>query len=60
MIHEHRHLLDWAVWLCAGVALISLSQLAFVLTCIATLLSIVLGCVRLHDRVKYGPARGRE
>lgn len=60
MTSGHRHLLDWLTWLFAGVALVSLSQLAFALTCIATGLSIILGCVRIHDRIRYGPLRERE
>jgi phage terminase Nu1 subunit (DNA packaging protein) len=52
------HLHDWAergAYLFAGVAVVSLSQTAFVLTIIATLISIALGGIKLHDRLRYGP-----
>lgn len=55
MIHEHRHLLDWAAMGLAGIAAISLSQAALTLTIIATCLSIILGLIRVHDRLRYGP-----
>jgi len=57
MIHEHRHLLDWAVWVSAGVAAVSLTQAALLVTFIAGCLSIILGAFRLHDRLRYGPKR---
>lgn len=54
------HLHDWAergAYLFAGVAVVSLSQLAFVMTCISTALAIILALVKLHDRFKYGPSK---
>lgn len=45
---------DRLVFLCAGIAVISLSQAAYALTIIATLISIVLGGIKIHDRIKYG------
>lgn len=55
MTSDHRHILDAGTWITAAVAVVSLSQLAFALTIIATLLSIALGIIRVHDRFKYGP-----
>lgn len=52
------HLHDWAergAYLFAGVAVVSLQQAAFALTIVSTLLAIVLGAIKLHDRLKYGP-----
>jgi hypothetical protein len=51
--------LDAATWISAGIAVVSLSQAALILTVIATIISITLGLIRLHDRLAYGP-RGRE
>jgi hypothetical protein len=47
-------------YLFAAVAAISLAQAAYILTIAATVISIILGGFKLHDRIKYGPARGRE
>jgi hypothetical protein len=58
-MHDHSQLTERLAYLFGGVALISLSQAAFVLTIIATLLTIVLAVFRLHDRLKYGPQRDR-
>ena len=60
MIHEHRHLLDWATWACALAAGISLANAALMVTFVAGMLSIILGAIRLHDRLRYGPSRGKE
>jgi hypothetical protein len=57
VFHEHRHLLDWLTWACALTAGISLANAALMVTFVAGLLSIILGAIRLHDRLKYGPAR---
>jgi hypothetical protein len=54
-LNEHRGLSDLATFLCAGVAVVSLSQAAVVLTIVSTLIAIVLGGIRIHDRIKYGP-----
>ena len=59
-LNEHRGVTDLATFLCAGVAVVSLSQAALVLTIISTLIAIVLGAIRIHDRVKYGPKRYSE
>jgi hypothetical protein len=51
---------DWVAigtYLSAGVALVSLQQAAFVLTIISTLIAIVLGAIKLHDRLRYGPSK---
>jgi hypothetical protein len=53
-------LVDYMAGLLALVAGISLAQLALTLTVIATIGSISLIALRWHDRIKYGPPRGRE
>lgn len=53
---EHRGLTDLLTFLCAGVAVVSLSQAALILTIVSTLIAIALGGFRLHDRIRYGPA----
>ena len=56
MLHEHRHLLDYAAAGFAGLAAFSFWQgVALALTIVAAAMSIVLGMVRLHDRFRYGP-----
>lgn len=58
-VSEHAH--QWAergAYLFAGVAVVSLQQAAFALTIVSTLIAIVLGCIKLHDRIKYGPQKG--
>lgn len=57
MIHEQRHLLDWLTWLCAGIAAVSLAQTALIVTIVSGFVGIILGGIRLHDRLKYGPRR---
>jgi hypothetical protein len=58
--HEHSQWAERLAYLFAGVAAVSLSQAAYALTIVATLLSIILAGFKLHDRLKYGPQRGRE
>jgi hypothetical protein len=60
VIHGNRHLLDLLIWICAGIAAVSLSQLAFLATALAGFGSFVLFLIRVFDRIKYGPQRGRE
>lgn len=60
MTNDHGQWAERLAYLFAGVAAVSLSQAAYALTIIATLLSIILAGFKLHDRIKYGPARGRE
>ena len=55
MTHEHSQWAERLAYLFGGVALISLAQAAYILTIVATLISIALGCFKLHDRIKYGP-----
>jgi hypothetical protein len=57
-MHDHR-MLDAATWGSALIAAVSLANAALVLTVIATLISIALGLIRLHDRIRYGPPGGR-
>jgi hypothetical protein len=57
--HDHR-ILDAGAAFFAVVAGISFWQgVALALTIIAAVVSITLGCIRIHDRLRYGPA-GRE
>jgi hypothetical protein len=59
MGHDHR-LLDAATWVFAGIAAVSLATAALWLTILATIISIALGLIRLHDRFAYGPpGRGK-
>jgi uncharacterized membrane protein len=59
-LHEHSKLVENLVWLFAGVAAVSLAQAAIVMSIMAAAVSVILGGIRIHDRIKYGPARGRE
>jgi methyl coenzyme M reductase subunit D len=58
--HDHAQWAERFAYLFAGVAAVSISQAAYALTIVATLLSIMLAGFKLHDRIRYGPARGRE
>jgi hypothetical protein len=49
--------LDLAVAGFAGVAAISLSQAALIVTIIAGLASILLAAIRVYDRITFGPKR---
>jgi uncharacterized membrane protein (DUF485 family) len=49
-----KHWLDAAVVGGFVVAGISLAQAALVVTLIAGMISIALGMIRIHDRLKYG------
>jgi hypothetical protein len=60
VIHEHSRLVEALAYLFGGIALFSLAQAAVVMSLLAAIVSVVLGGIRLHDRIKYGPARGRE
>lgn len=60
MTHDHVRLLDAGAWLLAGVSLVSLANLALFATALAGFGSFILVLIRVYDRVKYGPARGRE
>jgi hypothetical protein len=57
MAHDHIQWAERLAYLFAGVAAVSLSQAAYALTILATLLSIILAAFKLHDRIYYGPAR---
>lgn len=58
MIHDlsnqAKHWLDVAAITGAIVAGVSLANAALVVTIIAGIISISLGLIRLHDRLKYG------
>lgn len=57
MNHDHRAI-DAATWLSAGIAAFSFWQgIALAVTIIAGLVSVMLGLIRLHDRIRYGPPR---
>jgi hypothetical protein len=58
-LNDHRGLVDLLTFLCAGVAAISLAQLALTVSIIAGIASISLAGLRWHDRIRYGP-RGKE
>lgn len=49
-----KRVAEFAAFLCAGVSAVSLSQAAVVISILAGLVSIVLGGIRIHDRLKYG------
>lgn len=60
MMQDHGHWAERLAYLFGGVAVISLSQAAYALTIIATVLSIILASFKLHDRIRYGPVgRGK-
>jgi hypothetical protein len=47
------------MWLSAGLAgVLTLANVALFLSCVAALVSITCGCVKLYDRLKYGPGEG--
>ena len=57
-MNDHKHLLDWVMWLSAGVAgVLTLANVALFLSCIAALVSITCGLIKIHDRIKHGPAQ---
>jgi hypothetical protein len=58
VIHEHSQWVERLAYLFAGVAAVSLSQAALLVTIAAGALSAVLAGIRIHDRIKYG--RGGE
>lgn len=56
MTHDHGKLIDGLAALFAGVAAVSLlSKLALVVTILSGLVSLSLGALRWHDRLRYGP-----
>lgn len=57
MIHEHKNLIDATAAALALIAGISLSQTALVVSILAGLASLILFAIRLHDRIRYGPAK---
>ena len=59
-LNAHRGLIDLTTISLAGVAAVSLAQLALVVTIIAGLASISLAALRWHDRIKYGPKGAKE
>jgi hypothetical protein len=58
--HDYYRVLDWSTVLCAGLAAFSFWQgIALAVTILAGLMSLTLGAIRIHDRLRYGPARGK-
>ena len=53
-----KKLIDASAWIFAGVAAVSLSQTALVITILAGLASFILAAIRIYDRVVHG--RGGE
>jgi hypothetical protein len=58
MIHEHSQWIERLAYLFAGVAAVSLSQAALLVTLLAGLASLILASIRIHDRLKYGRGGG--
>lgn len=54
-MNDHHPFLDFLTWISAAVAVVSLAKAALLISCLAGLVSMALGLVRLHDRLKYGP-----
>ena len=55
MMHHFSTWAERGAYLFAGVAVVSLSQAAVVLTCVSAFLASVLALIKLHDRLRYGP-----
>ena len=55
MIHDHR--LDWVAWALGAVAGVSLASAAYLATALAGFGSFIIICIRVHDRIRYGPAK---
>lgn len=56
MTPDSRHAIDGATWISAGIAAVSFWQgIALAVTIIAGLISITLGLIRVHDRIRFGP-----
>lgn len=51
-MHDHRHLLDWVIWLSTGIAALGINT---ILTAMAITVSVILGGFRIYDRLRYGP-----
>jgi|GraSoiStandDraft_51_1057287.scaffolds.fasta_scaffold1389784_2 hypothetical protein len=55
---QSRHVIDATAWVFAGVAGVSFWQnFALGVTILAGMVSLLLGCLRIYDRVRYGPVR---
>lgn len=59
LLHElsepAKKLIDYVSFSLAGVAAFSLANAALYMTFAAGAASFVLACLRIHDRIKYGP-----
>ena len=52
---QSRHMLDAGTWLFAGFATLSFWQnFALGVTILAGLASLILACLRIYDRLKFG------
>lgn len=49
-----KRIFDLGAWLFAGVAAVSLSQTALIVTILAGLASFILAAIRIADRIRYG------
>jgi hypothetical protein len=55
---QTRHVVDATAWLFAGVAGVSFWQnFALGVTILAGMVSLLLGCLRIYDRIRFGPIR---
>jgi len=59
-LHDHSHWVDRAAYLFAGVsgiffALSFWQAVALGVAILSGLVSLILGGIRLHDRIRYGP-----
>lgn len=59
-VHDLSSWSERGAYLFAGVAVVSLSQAALWATLLSACIAILLGLIKLHDRLRYGPQRGRE
>jgi hypothetical protein len=59
MIHEHSRLVEALAYVFGGRAVQPHPGCGRHVA-LAAIVSVLLGGIRIHDRIKYGPARGRE
>jgi hypothetical protein len=49
-----KHLIDFGTFAFAGAAAVTLNQVAVGVTIVAGVVSIILGAIRIYDRMKFG------
>ena len=54
-IHGQR--LDWVAWGLGALAGVTLANAAYLATALAGFGSFIIICLRVHDRIKYGPTK---